>query len=282
MGNARANVIVFWAVQASALLALFAPPSLGLVGLAVASHYLRMLGITAGLHRHMAHRAFETNRPVRFVLAGLATMAMQKGPLWWAGTHVLHHRLADREGDPHSPARDGFYHAHIGWFLDSTRWDRVDPENPVVKHFSRYPEIRWLDAYFGVPPLLLAIGLFALGGLRWLVWGFCVPTVTLAHATFAINSVNHMVGSRRFETPDDSRNNAATALLTLGEGWHNNHHRYQRAARNGFYWWELDLAWWFIRLLRATGLAWDVREVPARVYEEARQPRCAVPHALAS
>jgi len=140
----------------------------------------------------------------------------------------------------------------------------------VIRDFSKIPEIALLEKYFFVPPALLAITLFLAGGLPWLVWGFCVPTMTLAHATFAINTVNHLSGSRRFETVDESRNNVVTAVFAAGEGWHNNHHRYQRAARNGFYWWEFDPTWYAIRAMQAVGLAWDVQPVPARIYEEAR------------
>jgi stearoyl-CoA desaturase (delta-9 desaturase) len=121
-----------------------------------------------------------------------------------------------------------------------------------------------------VPPLLLALSMYFIGGLPWLVWGFCLPTFTLAHATFAINTVNHMFGTRRFETRDESRNNIVTAIFAAGEGWHNNHHRYQRAARNGFYWWEIDLTWYVIRAMTAVGLAWNVQRVPVRIYQEAR------------
>jgi stearoyl-CoA desaturase (delta-9 desaturase) len=265
--SARVNVVVFWTVQASALLALAAPFRWSLVGLAVASHFVRMLGITLGFHRHLAHRSFRTGRPTRFFWALVGTTAMQKGPLWWAGNHVYHHRFADRAGDPHSPRLVGFYKAHIGWFLDDVTYDVVDPGNPVLREFSAYPEIRFLDRYYPLPPLALAVALFLAGGWPWLVWGFCLPTVTLAHATFAINSVNHMWGSRRFATPDDSRNNIWTALLTLGEGWHNNHHRFPRAARNGLYWWEVDPTWWTIRALGALGLARDIQPVPAQAYD---------------
>jgi stearoyl-CoA desaturase (delta-9 desaturase) len=195
---------------------------------------------------------------------------MQKGPLWWAGHHVKHHRFADRDGDPHSPMVSGLYYAHVGWFLNDTRNDRLEPGNPVVRDFAKVPEIAWLDRYHFVPPLVLAAGLFLVGGLPWVAWGFCLPTMTLAHATFAINTVNHLWGSRRFETADESRNNPLTALFAAGEGWHNNHHRYQRAARNGFYWWEFDPTWCVIRLMAAVGLVWDVQAVPARVYREAR------------
>jgi stearoyl-CoA desaturase (delta-9 desaturase) len=267
--TARLNPVVFWVVQASALLAFFAPFSWALLAVAGLSYLLRMLGITLGFHRHFAHRAFEMSRPVRLFWAILGTAAMQKGPLWWAGNHVYHHRYADREGDPHSPRRDGFYHAHIGWFLDDVRHDQVDARNPVVRHFSRFPEIRWLDRLYALPPLALAAVLFLWGGLPLLVWGFCLPTVALAHATFAINTVNHLVGTRRFPTSDDSRNNPVTALLTLGEGWHNNHHRYQRAARNGFYWWEIDPTHWVIEVMGRLGLAWDIQQVPQRIYREA-------------
>ncbi len=271
-----ANVAIFCAVQLSALLTLLVPFSWSLVLLAVVSHYVRMLGITLAFHRHLAHRAFHMGRGTRLLWSLVGTTAMQKGPLWWAGNHVYHHRYADRDGDPHSPLREGFYTAHVGWFLNDVRWDRLDPANPVFRTFSRYPEMRWLERFYGVPPALLALGLFLAGGWPWLVWGFCLPTVTLAHATFAINSVNHLWGTRRFATADGSRNNAATAALTLGEGWHNNHHRYQRAARNGFYWWELDPTYWTIRLMELMGLAWDVVPVPARVYREAEPEGAAV------
>jgi stearoyl-CoA desaturase (delta-9 desaturase) len=164
----------------------------------------------------------------------------------------------------------GVYYAHIGWFLNDAKHDRLEASNPVVRDFSAAPEIAWLNTFYVVPPILLAAAMYLAGGLQWLVWGFCLPTMTLAHATFAINTVNHLFGSRRFDTIDESRNNALTAFFAVGEGWHNNHHRYQRAARNGFYWWELDVTWYVIRLMQAVGLAWDVQAVPARVYEEAR------------
>jgi stearoyl-CoA desaturase (Delta-9 desaturase) len=213
------------------------------------------------------------NRGARFVWTLLGTAAMQKGPLWWAGHHVNHHRYADRDGDPHSPLVSGFYYAHIGWFLNDAKHDRLEPTNPVIRDFSTSPEIAWLDRYFVVPPIVLAAALFLAGGLPVLVWGFCVPTVTLAHSTFAINTINHLFGSRRFETRDESRNNPLTAFFAAGEGWHNNHHRYQRAARNGFYWWEFDPTWYVIRAMAAVGLVWNVQPVPPRIYEEAEATR---------
>ena len=263
-------MVVFWAVQVSALLVFAVPFAWPLVALWAASHFLRAIGLTLAFHRYFAHRAFQMGRPARFVWTFIGTAAMQKGPLWWAGHHVNHHRFADRDGDPHSPAVSGFYYAHIGWFLNDARHDRLAPTNPVVRDFSSAPEIVWLERYHVVPPLALAVAMFLAGGWPWLVWGFCLPTMTLAHATFAINTINHMFGSRRFETRDASRNNVLTAVFAAGEGWHNNHHRYQRAARNGFYWWEFDPTWYVIQAMKAVGLAWDVQVVPARIYEEAR------------
>jgi stearoyl-CoA desaturase (delta-9 desaturase) len=264
------QISIFWLVQASALLVLAVPFRWTLVGLWAASHFLRAIGLTLAFHRYFAHRAFKMHRVARFAWAFIGTAAMQKGPLWWAGHHVNHHTYADREGDPHSPMVSGVYYAHIGWFLNDTRHDRVDSNSPVLRDFGRVPEIAWLDRYYFVPPLALALGLALGGGLPWLVWGFCLPTMTLAHATFAINTVNHLWGSRRFETFDESRNNPLTAFFAVGEGWHNNHHRYQRAARNGFYWWEFDPTWYVIRAMAALGLAWDLQPVPARIYREAR------------
>jgi stearoyl-CoA desaturase (delta-9 desaturase) len=263
------SIVVFWLVQASAISVLFVGFSWPLVVLWGCSHFLRAIGLTLVFHRYLAHRAFQMNRGVRFFWAFLGTAAMQKGPLWWAGHHIDHHKYADREGDPHSPLVSGFYYAHIGWFLNDARHDQLDRTNPVVRDFASIPELRWLDRYYAVPPILWAAAMYALGGMPWLAWGFCLPTVTLAHATFAINTVNHMFGSRRFDTPDESRNNLLTAIFAAGEGWHNNHHRYQRAARNGFYWWEIDPTYLVIRLMEWMGVAWNVQTVPDRIYREA-------------
>jgi stearoyl-CoA desaturase (Delta-9 desaturase) len=266
----KVSAVVFWVVQCSAFLIFFVPFSWGLVALWAVSHFLRAVGLTLAFHRYFAHRSFQMNRAARFVWAFIGTAAMQKGPLWWAGHHVNHHRYADRDGDPHSPMVSGVYYAHVGWFLNDAKHDRLEASNPVMRDFSKAPEIVWLNQQFWAPPLLLAIVMFAIGGMPWLIWGFCLPTMTLAHATFAINTINHMFGSRRFDTIDESRNNPITAFFAVGEGWHNNHHRYQRSARNGFYWWEFDLTWYVIRLMQMVGLVWDVKTVPERIYEEAR------------
>jgi len=265
------QITVFWLVQVSALLVFFVSPfRWWFLALWAASHFVRALGLTIIFHRHLAHRAFKMNRAARFVWALIGTSSMQKGPLWWAGHHVNHHRFADRDGDPHSPMVSGVYYAHIGWFLNDTKHDTLEASNPVIRDFSVFPELVWLDRFHFVPPALLGAAMYAIGGLPWLAWGFCLPTMTLAHATFCINTVNHLFGSRRFDTIDESRNNAFTAFFAVGEGWHNNHHRYQRAARNGFYWWEFDPTWYVVRAMQAVGLVWDVQAVPERIYEEAR------------
>jgi len=264
------QISIFWTVQVSALLVFAVPFRWAFVAVWAASHFLRAIGLTLAFHRYFAHRAFKMNRIARFVWVWIGTSAMQKGPIWWAGHHVNHHKYADRDGDPHSPMVSGVYYAHIGWFLNDSKHDTLEPTNPVIRDFSKVPELAFIEKYFFLPPLTLAIAMFALGGFPLLIWGFCLPTMTLAHATFAINTVNHMFGSRRFETVDESRNNPFTAFFAVGEGWHNNHHRYQRAARNGFYWWEFDPTWYVIRAMKALGLAWDVQAVPKRIYEEAR------------
>jgi stearoyl-CoA desaturase (Delta-9 desaturase) len=272
-----ATVTIFWIVQASALLVFTVPFRWELVALWAGSHFLRAVGLTLAFHRYYAHRAFQMNRVARFFWTLAGTAAMQKGPLWWAGHHVYHHKYADRDGDPHSPKMSGFYHAHFGWFLNDSRYKSLHPSNPVVRAFGSAPEIVFLERYYFLPPLALAVSMYAIGGWDWLIWGFCLPTMTLAHATFAINTVNHLFGSRRFQTQDDSTNNPLTALFAAGEGWHNNHHRYQRAARNGFYWWEYDITWYTIWAMAKLGLAWDVQAVPERIYSEARFTGSQVP-----
>ena len=264
------QITLFWLIQASALLVFAVPFRWAFIGLWAASHFVRAVGLTLAYHRYYAHRAFRMHRVTQFVWTFIGAAAMQKGPLWWAGHHVNHHKFADREGDPHSPMVSGVYYAHVGWFLNDAKYDRVEATNPVLREFGSVPEIAWIDRNFWAPPIVLAVALYFAGGLPWVVWGFCLPTMTLAHATFAINSVNHLFGSRRFETVDESRNNPLTAFFAAGEGWHNNHHRYQRAARNGFYWWEFDLTWYVIRAMAAVGLAWDLQRVPDRIYAEAR------------
>jgi stearoyl-CoA desaturase (delta-9 desaturase) len=242
-------------------------------GLALALYLVRMLAITGFYHRYFAHRSFRTSRALQFVFAVIGASAVQRGPLWWAAHHRHHHLHSDAEGDPHSPRRDGFWRSHTGWFLSREHFP-VQVER--VRDWQRYPELRFLDRYDVVVPAILAVSLYVLGawlehaapsleatGPQLLVWGFCISTVVCYHATFTINSLAHRWGKRRYATKDDSRNNLLLALLTLGEGWHNNHHHYPVSVRQGFYWWEIDITYGFIRLLAALGLVWDLNTVPA-------------------
>ena len=229
--------------------------------------FVRVWGITAGYHRYFSHRTYKTSRPFQFLLALLAQSSSQKGVLWWAAHHRVHHKLSDQPGDVHSPVQDGFFHAHVGWLFagtEETRWDKI-------RDFAKYPELRWLNKYWAVPPTVLAITCFLVAGWSGLFIGFFLSTVLLWHNTFLINSLTHVWGKRRFDTTDDSRNNFLTALLTLGEGWHNNHHHYQSSCRNGFYWWEIDVTYYVLKMLGWVGLVWDIREVPEHVLEEGRR-----------
>ena len=240
---------------------------------------VRMFAITGFYHRYFSHRAFRTSRPLQFVFALIGAASVQRGPLWWAAHHRHHHRHSDATEDVHSP-RYGFWRSHMGWFL-TRRAFATDLSR--VPDLARFPELRWLDRYDVAVPAAMAVGLYALGallerfaptlgtsGLQLVVWGFFVSTVVLFHATVTINSLSHRFGRRRFPTRDDSRNNWWLALLTFGEGWHNNHHFYSSSARQGFRWWEIDLTWYGLRMLQAFGLVRDLKPVPAWVLAKAR------------
>jgi len=255
----RATPWLYWGIHASAGLALWTGVDGFSLALCLGLFWLRMFGITAGYHRYFAHRSYRTGRIFQFLLAALGCTAVQKGPLWWAAGHRRHHRYSDGAGDMHSP-REGLWYAHQGWVFDD-RWSATELER--IRDFARYPELVWLNRHHYVPPTLLAITCYAVGGLSGLVWGFSISTVLLWHATYTINSLAHRFGSVRYATGDDSRNNLWLALLTLGEGWHNNHHHYMSAARNGFFWWEVDMTWYGLKALRRLGLVWSLRTPPA-------------------
>ncbi len=223
---------------------------------AVALYYVRMWVVTAGYHRYFAHRAFKTSRVFQFVLAFLAETSAQKGVLWWAANHRHHHRESDQPADVHSPLQDGFWWSHVGWIL-SDSYSETREEG--IRDFARFPELRFLNRWHLLPPFLLAVGVFLIGGFPLLVWGFFVSTVVLWHGTFTINSLSHVFGSRRYKTTDTSRNNLLLALVTCGEGWHNNHHYHQNTANQGWFWWEVDTTFYVLKLLSALGLVWDLR-----------------------
>jgi len=235
-----------------------------LLGWALFSYAFRMWGMTAGYHRYFSHRSFETSRAFQFLLALAATLAVQKGPLWWAAHHRFHHTNADEPQDIHSPTFRGVLWAHMGWFLcdkyKETKWERV-PD------LAKYPELRFIDKYATVPPVIGAVLLWYFGGWPIFVWAGLVATVAQWHGLFIANSLCHMYGWKPFDTPDDGRNNPFFAVLLMGEGWHNNHHYYPGAARQGFVWWELDPTYYSIKLLEKLRLVWNVHGVPQRVLD---------------
>lgn len=236
------------------------------------SYAVRAFGITAFYHRCFAHRSFRVPRGVQLAGAVLGAAAAQRGPLWWVSHHREHHRYTDRPGDPHSPVVDGFWYSHVLWIFDP---DNAATDVTRVQDLARFPELRLLDRFEHVVPMVTALASFALGavlshvapglgtsGLQMVMWGFVIPTIALYHSTFAVNSLAHRFGRRRFDTPDASRNNWLIAALVLGEGWHNNHHRFPNCARQGIGRFELDPTWWGIRALAALGLASDLRRPP--------------------
>jgi stearoyl-CoA desaturase (delta-9 desaturase) len=233
------------------------PFSPKLLGLFAFGYTLRMFAITAGYHRYFAHRTFKTSRAFQLALAFVGTTAMQNGPLWWASWHRHHHKHSDTPRDAHSPVGRGFWHAHIGWFLDGSG-DHPDFSN--VKDLAAFPELRFLEKHKWLPIVAYGLACFGIAGWGGLVWGFLLSTIAVLHATALINSLAHVWGSRRFATNDDSRNNALLAVITFGEGWHNNHHNQMGVARQGVRWWEIDMTYYALRLLALFGIVWDIRE----------------------
>ncbi|MCC6782997.1 MAG: acyl-CoA desaturase [Planctomycetes bacterium] len=247
------------------------------------AYAVRMFAITAFYHRYFGHRAFRTSRFVQFLFAALGNAAGQRGPLWWAAHHRRHHKHADTGRDAHSPHDRGVLWSHVLWF---TTRRNFATDLQQIPDFARFPELRFLDRFDVIAPLALAGGTYALGellaavapslatsGPQLLVWGFFVSTTLLFHGTSSINSLGHLFGSRRYPTPDTSRNSFLLALLTFGEGWHNNHHFYPVAARQGFRWWELDLTWYGLLVLAKLGIVHDLAPVPGHVLEGRRTPR---------
>ena len=254
-GRQHANVLRFALLHVAALTAFAVPFQWSHLWWLTGSYVLRMFAITAGYHRYFSHRSYKLGRTAQAVMAVVAQTSGQKSVLWWAAHHRDHHRLADTPADVHSP-REGFWWAHVGWIL-STRNDAYDPQR--VADFARFPELRWLDRHHIVPTVAFGAAIWLIGGFPAFVWGYLVATVLLYHATFSINSVAHIWGSRPYPTPDDSRNNFLLALLTLGEGWHNNHHYCRSSCRQGVRWWEIDITYLGLRALAAAGIARDLR-----------------------
>jgi stearoyl-CoA desaturase (delta-9 desaturase) len=260
----------FWSVHvAAAIGAVLVGWSWAACAWLVGSYAVRMFAITGGYHRYFSHRTFKTSRAFQLVLALLAMASAQQGVLWWAAHHRNHHKHSDEPGDTHSPVQRGFWWSHVGWIMGS-RHKATDLER--IRDFARYPELRFLDRF----DLSVAVAwggvLYLLGGATALFWGHFVSLVLAWHITFCINSLAHVWGTRRYATDDQSRNNALLAVLTFGEGWHNNHHHYQRSARQGFRWWQLDVTYYVLKGLEVLHLVWDVEGVPRHVRDDELAP----------
>ncbi len=245
------------------------------VGFATAFYLVRMFFITGFYHRYFSHRSYTTSRAGQFAIALLGATCVQRGPLWWAAHHRLPHQRSDEEDDVHSPIQHGFLWSHIGWITSKANFPtRLD----VVPDLAKYPELRFLDRFDTVVPIALITGMGLLGGWlgsafpglgtsgpQMIVWGFCISTLALFHASCTINSLAHKMGKRRYVTGDESRNSFLLALLTFGEGWHNNHHHYPGSAAQAHYWWEVDLTYYLLKMMSWVGIIWDLHPVPERV-----------------
>ena len=249
------------------------------VGVAIALYFVRMFAVTAFYHRYFCHRAYHTSRPMQFIFAIIGLTAMQRGPLWWASVHRHHHAHSDKDVDAHSPVAKGFLWSHIGWLTSSKNFPT---DYKLVRDLVKFPELVFLNRFDVIGPIALFALLFASGamlemfapglgtsGWQMVIWGGFISTTILFHATCTVNSLAHTMGSKRFDNDDDSRNSLFIALITLGEGWHNNHHQYQASARQGFYWWEIDISYYLIRLMGLIGIVHDIKAVPDKVYEQA-------------
>ena len=266
----NALTIPYWGVHLLAIVGI-AITGFSWLGLALAFglYWPRMFFVCAAYHRYFSHRSFKTSRWFQFLLALGATCTGQKGPLWWAAHHRIHHKLSDQPGDLHSVVQQGFWWAHHGWILSR---DLEDTDLSRIRDFAKYPELRWLNKYWMIPPVAVGVVTFAAGGFFALVWAFAASQVLCWHGTFTINSLSHLWGRRRYATTDDSRNNPVLAVITMGEGWHNNHHHYQVSVRQGFFWWEIDLAYYVLRALALVGLVWDLHGVPEHVRDDQVAP----------
>lgn len=245
---------------------------------AVLLYVVRMFAITGFYHRYFSHKSFKTSRVMQFILAVLGNSSMQRGPLWWAATHRHHHQHSDSEEDAHSPAVKGFWWSHIGWLTSMKNFPTAYDNVPELR---KYPELVFLNRFDQIVPFFFGLVMLAVGWMletifpglgvstgQFFVWTFFISTTVLLHGTLFINSLAHVWGKRRYETGDDSRNSLLLALITLGEGWHNNHHRYPHSTRQGFKWWEIDLTYLGLKALSWTGLIWDLKPVPQRIKEE--------------
>jgi stearoyl-CoA desaturase (Delta-9 desaturase) len=256
------SALPFALVHMGCLAAIWTGVTLQAVVICLVLYLLRMVAIGAGYHRYFSHRSFATSRAFQFILAFLAQTTTQKSVLWWAAVHRHHHLHSDTAQDVHSPRHRGFFYSHLGWMFNG-KFDK--PDLTKVPDLARYPELMWLHKYEQAPSIAAAVLCLLIAGWPGLVVGFLWSTVLVYHATFSINSLAHVHGKQRYVTGDDSRNNWLLALLTMGEGWHNNHHAYQSSVRQGFKWWEIDPTFYVLKALSWLGVVWDLKTPPEAV-----------------
>jgi fatty-acid desaturase len=234
--------------------------------MALALHWVAVgWGISLGYHRLHTHQPYQCPRWLEYFFAVCGTMTLEGGPMFWVGTHRVHHAKSDKPGDPHSP-NEGTFWSHMGWIV----FGETNHNNSafMAKHapdLARHKFYWFLNTYHWIPVVATGLALLAFGGWPMFLWGFCLRIVYGLHCTWLINSATHIFGSRRFETSDDSRNSFILAVLTFGEGWHNNHHAHQTSARHGMLWYEFDISWLTLKLLKSVGLVWGVRLVKPEV-----------------
>jgi stearoyl-CoA desaturase (delta-9 desaturase) len=256
------SILPFLMIHLGCLAAIWSGVTWQAIVICFSLYWLRMFAIGAGYHRYFSHRSYATSRVFQFILAFLAQSSAQKSVLWWAAKHRHHHLHSDTPQDVHSPRHKGFVYSHVGWIFDR-RHDETDLVK--VADFASYPELMWLHKAEVLPAAVVAVLCFLVAGWSGLVVGFLWSTVLLYHATFCINSLAHVRGRRRYVTGDDSRNNWLLALLTMGEGWHNNHHAYQSSVRQGFRWWEVDVTYYILRASSWLGIVWNLKAPPEQV-----------------
>lgn len=259
-GGLRPSAVVgFLLVHVAALGVVLVGFSWKGVALCVASYYLRMFAITAGFHRYFSHRTYRLARVPQFLMAFLGQTAAQRGVLWWASNHRHHHRYSDRPEDIHSPIQRGFWWSHMGWILSRAQ---DESDHSSVPDLARYAELAWLDRNEYLPTFLYGMALYFAFGWTGLFYGYFLSTVALWHGTFCINSVMHVFGRRVYATTDDSRNSFLLAVVTMGEGWHNNHHWAPQSAAQGFHWWEVDASFYLLWLGERVGLVRGLHRRP--------------------
>jgi stearoyl-CoA desaturase (delta-9 desaturase) len=276
--------VPFIVLHVGCLGVIFTGWSMTAVAVAAGSYFVRMFAVTGIYHRYFSHRAYKTSQAGQFFLALWGATAVQRGPLWWAYHHRHHHQHSDEEVDVHSPHVHGFWWSHIGWITSRSNFPT---DYKTVRDLAKYPELVFLNRYDTLVPTVFALSVWSVGWwlevnfpqfevTKWqlLIWGFFISTTALFHGTSCINSLAHLMGRRRFSTDDDSRNSFILSVITLGEGWHNNHHRFPSTVRQGFYWWEIDITYYLLRVLACTGLIWDLKGVPKSVYVEAEMQGC--------